>query len=130
MLFLYPLYIINFKDEFNWKDFSIKVLAVLILLVSLLTFQSLVTKKGLYSGDIGNFIIDSMFPFIGFAGLWIFVLIALIVSALILFEDSELNINPKKYIPTIPKFKHVDTTVKPKRIESKKRERRTVKKRG
>jgi len=81
-------------------------------------------EKGIYSGDIGNYIIDSMFPFIGLAGLWFFVLISFIISCLILLDDTEININPKKIIPKMPTFNRVNTTVKPKRLESKKREKR------
>nr|WP_083568514.1 DNA translocase FtsK [Arcobacter sp. LA11] len=121
LLFLYPLYILNFKKDFDIKDFSLKVVAIILLLISLLTFQSLVVKKGIYSGDIGNFIIDSMFPFIGLAGLWIFVLIGLVISFLIIFEDSDIKIDPKKLVP---KFKKVNTSSKPKRIENKKRQKR------
>jgi len=125
LLFLYPLYIINFKEDFDWKDFSIKSTSVLLLLITALTFQSLIVKKGIYSGDIGNFILDSMFPFIGLAGLWIFVLIGFVISGLIIFEDTEINIDAKKFVP---KFKKVDTSTKPKRIENKKRTRREKKK--
>ena len=91
------------------------------LLVSFLTFQSLVVKKGIYSGDIGNFIIDSMYPFIGLAGLWIFVLIGLVISFLIIFEDSDIKIDPKKFVP---KFKKKNTSINTKRIENKKRQKR------
>ena len=123
-LFLYPLYIINFKDEFDWKDFLLKLSAVLLLLISLLSFQSLFLEKGIYSGNIGNFIIDSMYPFIGFAGLWIFVIIGLIISSLIVFEDSDVKIDTKKIIS---KFKKIDTSSKPKRIENNKKTRRVRK---
>ncbi len=123
-LFLYPLYIINFKEQFDWKDFTVKVTAVLLLLITLLTFQSLVVQKGIYSGDIGNFIIDAMFPFIGLAGLWIFVLIGAIISSLILFEDSNIKLDPKKLVP---KFKKTDSLNNLKRIENKKRQKRIKK---
>ncbi len=117
-LFLYPLYILNFKKNFEIKEFSIKILAVILLLISLLIFQSLVVQKGIYSGDVGNFIIDSMFPFIGFAGLWIFVLIGVTISLLIIFEDSEIKIDAKKLVD---KFKKPDSSFKPRRIENKRK---------
>ena len=120
-MFLYPLYILNFKKDFNAKDFSVKVASVFLLLITLLTFQSLVVGKGIYSGDIGNFVIDSMFPFIGLAGLWIFVIIGFVISFLILLEDSDIKIDPKKLVP---KFKKVDTSSGPKRIENKRKPRR------
>lgn len=78
-------------------------------------------SKGIYSGNIGNFVIDSMFPFIGLAGLWIFVLVGLVISFLIIFEDSDIKIDPKKFVP---KFKKSTTSTKPKRIENKKRQKR------
>ncbi len=123
-LFLYPLYILNFKKEFEVKDFIIKFISVLLLLITLLTFQSLVLEKGINSGNIGNFIVDSMYPFIGLAGLWIFVLIGFIISCLIIFEDSEINIDTKKIVS---KFKRVDTSNKAKRIENKPKNRRVRK---
>ncbi|WP_321471695.1 DNA translocase FtsK [Halarcobacter sp.] len=121
ILFLYPLYILNFKKDFDLKDFSIKSLSVILLLISLLIFQSLVVGKGIYSGEIGNYIISSMFPFIGNVGLWIFVVIGLIISLMILFEDSNINFNAKKIVPN---FKRVNTAVKPKRIENKRKDKR------
>jgi len=115
------LYILNFKKDFDLKDFSIKSLSVILLLISLLIFQSLVVGKGIYSGEIGNYIISSMFPFIGNVGLWIFVVIGLIISLMILFEDSNINFNAKKIVPN---FKRVNTAVKPKRIENKRKDKR------
>ena len=122
---MYPIYILNFKKDFDWKDFTVKVAATFILLITLLTFQSLVVENKINGGAIGNFLVDSMFPFIGLAGLWIFVIICFAISCLILFEDSEIKIDAKKFVP---KFKKVDTSSKPKRIENKrkpKRERKT-----
>ncbi len=115
------MYILNFKKDFDLKDFSIKSLSVILLLISLLIFQSLVVGKGIYSGEIGNYIISSMFPFIGNVGLWIFVVIGLIISLMILFEDSNINFNAKKIVPN---FKRVNTAVKPKRIENKRKDKR------
>lgn len=120
LLLLVPLYIINFKEIFDWNDFSIKTISIFLLLITLLTFQSLVVD-GKLSGYIGDFIVESMLPFIGTAGLWIFVLIGFIISFLILFEDMSFNIDMKKLTPN---FKKVDTSSKPKRISSRKKEKR------
>lgn len=120
-MFLYPLYIINFKKEFDLKEFAIKSSSVFLLLISLLIFQSLIVQKGIYSGEIGNFILSSMFPFIGNFGLWIFVLVGFIISLMILFDDVDFNIDAKRIVPN---FKKVDTSVKPKRIENRKNEKR------
>ncbi len=90
----------------------------MLLLTSLLIFQSLIIVKGQFSGEIGNFIVSSMLPFIGHAGLWIFLLVGLIISSLIIFEDSNIKIDAKKLVPN---FKRVNTKEKPKKIENKKR---------
>ncbi|WP_420864663.1 DNA translocase FtsK [Halarcobacter anaerophilus] len=121
LLFLYPLYIINIKKELDIKEFSIKSSSVFLLLISLLVFQSLIVQKGVYSGEVGNFIVSSMFPFIGNVGLWIFVFIGLIISLMILLDGADIKIDAKKIVPN---FKRVDTSVKPKRIENKRKEKR------
>ncbi len=78
-------------------------------------------QKGVYSGKVGNFIVSSMFPFIGNVGLWIFVFIGLIISLMILLDGADIKIDAKKIVPN---FKRVDTSVKPKRIENKRKEKR------
>ena len=93
------------------------------LLITLLTFQSLLVD-GKLSGAIGNFVLDSMLPFIGLAGLWIFVVIGFVISFLILFEDTTFNINLEKITPN---FKKVDTSTNAKRITSRKKEKREKK---
>ncbi|RXJ89241.1 cell division protein FtsK [Arcobacter sp. CECT 8983] len=120
LLLFIPLYIINFKENFDWNDFSIKTVSIFLLLITLLTFQSLILE-GKLSGEIGNYIVDSMMPFIGVAGLWIFVIIGFVISFLILFEDMSFNINMERITPS---FKKVDTSSKPKRISSRKKEKR------
>ncbi len=65
-----------------------------------------------------------MMPFIGNAGLWIFVIIGFVISFLILFEDMNFNIDIKKITPS---FKKVDTSAKPKRITSRTTEKREKK---
>jgi len=63
-----------------------------------------------------------MLPFIGMAGLWIFVIIGTIISLLIIFEDINFNFNAKRIVPNF-KFKEKENN--PKRIENRKRERKT-----
>jgi len=121
-LFIYLLYILNFKKELEKKDLIIKSVASTLLLFTILIFQSLVVQKGIYSGEIGNYIVSSMLPFIGMAGLWIFVIIGFIISSLIIFEDANININVKKIVPEFKKNENIN---KPKRIENRKRERKT-----
>ncbi len=121
LLFLYPLYILNFKKGFKINDFIIKSISVMLFLVSLLIFQSLVIKTGVNSGEIGNFILSSMLPLIGLAGLWIFIIIGLVISGLIIFEDTEIHIDIKKFIS---KVKKTNKNLPIKRIENKKRQKR------
>ena len=47
------------------------------------------------SGEIGNIIVKIISPFIGVAGLWVFVLIGLFTSIIILFESSSEIISDK-----------------------------------
>lgn len=130
LLLIYPLYIINFKEDIDKKDFIVKVISVILLLATLLTFQSLIIKKGIYSGDIGNFIVASMKPFIGLAGLWIFVLIGFIISSLIIFDDTEFRFDISRFKP---KFKRAQTkpikkAPKPtKKLENKRTKRKEEK---
>jgi S-DNA-T family DNA segregation ATPase FtsK/SpoIIIE len=120
-LFIYLLYILNFKKELEKKDLIIKSIASILLLFTILIFQSLVVQKGIYSGEIGNYIVSSMLPFIGMAGLWIFVIIGFIISSLIIFEDTNINLNIKRIVPEFKKNENIN---KPKRIENRKRERK------
>lgn len=121
LLFIYVLYILNFKKELKKNDLLIKSIASILLVFTLLIFQSLVVGKGIYSGEIGNFIVASMLPFIGLAGLWIFVIIGFVISSLIIFEDVNFNFDTKKILP---KFKKAEETQKFKKIENRKRERK------
>ena len=90
-LLLYPLYKINF----SFIDTIIsKITAIVILTISIIIFQSLVVTDKL-SGKIGDIIVETVSPFIGIAGLWVFVLIGLFISILILFESSSDIINSK-----------------------------------
>nr|WP_258238462.1 DNA translocase FtsK [Arcobacter sp. CECT 8986] len=94
-LFLYPLYIINFKEDFDYADFSLKTMVVILLLFSSLTLQALVVESKIYSGIIGSIIVDDLTPFIGNAGLWIFVLVGFVITVTVLFEDNNFNFKVK-----------------------------------
>lgn len=81
---------INFKEEHK-KDL-LKFFGVFIFLLSSLILQSLIfSKKDLLSGIIGNSIVDSLFPFVGLAGLWLFVLIGYLITLLIFMEGKEIK---------------------------------------
>jgi len=111
-MILYPLYIINFKENIKGKDLTLNFIVVLLILFVSLIFQSLVIENGIYSGKIGNILVESLNPFIGNAGLYIFVLVGFIISFLVIFENKEIDV-----INIINKFK---PKIKPniKRIEN------------
>lgn len=118
LLFLYPLYIINFKENIKGKDLLLNIIIVLLILFVSLIFQSLIIENGIFSGKIGNILVDSLSPFIGNAGLYIFVLVGFVISFLVLFENSEMDVQN-----IVSKLK-VDKPNKIKRIENTKRKKR------
>ena len=92
LLFLYPLYIINYKQFEPW-NFLTKLLTVLVFIFSLLIFQSLITAiKDPLSGEIGNIIVATLSPFIGNAGLWICVLIGCVIAYVVFMDESEFSL--------------------------------------
>ena len=106
LVLLYPLYKLNFSYIDNVLN---KTISATFLLITLLVFQSLVFDGSL-SGEIGNIIVNTLSPYVGLAGLWIFVIIGLSVSSYILFEEyknkvEELfsKINIKFSIPKVKK---------------------------
>ena len=88
---LYPLYKLNFSfiDKL-WE----KIIAVLFLVLSVIISQSLVVDNNM-SGKIGDIIVEEISPFIGLAGLWIFVLLGFVISTIILVESLERSISLK-----------------------------------
>lgn len=58
-------------------------------------FQSLVID-GVLSGKIGNTLVDSLSPFVGLVGLWIFVIIGLFLSFVLLIDTDDINTNKFK----------------------------------
>jgi len=125
LLFLYPIYKINTIYNYQEKIYS-KLSTLLVLFVSLILAQSLITN-GKMSGIFGNQIISFLTPFIGNAGLWVIVIIGLLISMIVLFENKKQSIilNFKDSISSI-KFKS-DTKKKKeknKRIDNKNREKR------
>lgn len=120
-LLIYPLYKINFKQDEN-KEY-LKYFGVFIFLLSALILQSLVfTKKDIYSGVIGNSVVDSLFPFVGFAGLWLLVLIGFLIVFLIFIDGKEIKkLDVQKIASNIKK----DVVLfQPKPTESKREKRR------
>ena len=87
LLFLYPLYKINFTFD-KIKEISIKFSVLLFFLLSCLILQALLIQ-GAMSGKIGVVITSHLSPFVGKAGLWIFVLVGFVTTFIIMFENKK-----------------------------------------
>ena len=119
-LFIYVLYIINFKN-LKQRDLVLNVLIVFLLLFVSLMLQALIIENPYDRGEIGNILVDSLSPIIGRAGLYFFVLVGFIISVVVLFEDSEFNLNDLKILKNKIKLRN---SLDIKKIENKKREKR------
>jgi len=86
------LYKFNFSIV---EDIIVKISSVILLFISLILFQSLVID-GVLSGKIGNTLVDSLSPFVGLVGLWIFVTIGLFLSFVLLIDTDDINTNKLK----------------------------------
>ena len=98
---------------------ALKGITSFFLFFSLLIFQALIFENKL-SGKIGEIIVDDISPYIGIAGLWIFVLIALGISLFILIEYNKefmQNLIPKV---DIEKIKAIKPQIKIEKKEEKK----------
>jgi len=91
LLFLYPLYKINFSRITKIVDKSI-IYTYLFFIV--IIFQSLIIDNEL-SGKIGDIIVDELSILIGIAGLWLFVIFGFIVCAYLLIDDLNDKLNIK-----------------------------------
>ena len=99
--FLYVLYKFNVSIV---QDVTLKILSGALFFISLVLFQSLVIDGNL-SGKIGNILVDSLSPFIGLVGLWIFVIIGFVISSILLFEADEFcSIDTSKFKEKTSKF--------------------------
>ena len=97
LLFLiYPLYLINFKKGLDYKDLILNISVVFLFLFISLIFQTLLVENPYERGEIGNILVDAFTPFIGQAGLYIFVLIGFSICLLILFETLNITIEDLK----------------------------------
>lgn len=122
LLFIFPLYLINFKKNFEVKDILINLSIITLIFFVSLILQSLLIYNPYDSGEIGNILVDSLSPFIGQAGLFIFVIIGYVISFIVLFET--LNVDVDKIKEKINFKNRIDT----KRLENKrvlKREEKT-----
>ena len=121
LLLIIPLYVINFKKNVHRKDLTLNILVVFLLFFVSLIFQALILENPYARGEIGNILIDSLSPVIGRVGLYIFVLVGFIISFLVLFENSDFDIEDLKKLKNKIKLrKSLDI----KKIENKQREKR------
>lgn len=72
-------------------DIPLKVTTSIFLFLSLLIFQALVFENDL-SGKVGEIIVETLSPFIGIAGLWIFVIIGVSICTYLLIEHNKEQI--------------------------------------
>ena len=96
LLLIYPLYLINFKKGLDYKDLILNISVVFLFLFISLIFQTLLVENPYERGEIGNILVDSLSPFIGQAGLYVFVLIGFSICLLILFETLNITIEDLK----------------------------------
>lgn len=126
LFLLYPLYILNFID-YEKEKLLMKSLILVIFIFAVLIFQALVIKDNL-SGEIGSIIVLSLNPFIGKAGLWIFILICFVITLLVFLEDKNISLKEKLAAVKIKKpsfdFKQIEKIPQ----SSKKRVKRKVEK--
>ncbi len=111
----------NFKRDFDIKDFIVNISVVLLILFVSLTLQALLVE-GEYSGKIGNILIDTLSPFIGRAGLLIFVIVGYVISFMVAFENSEVDFSKVKNLKNRLKLK--ESTNNAKKIENNRRTKR------
>jgi len=83
---LYKLYKFESFKEFDFERFS----AWILFIFSLLILQVLVIDKDL-NGWIGESIVGFLHPFVGIAGVWLFWLMTLALSVIILWGDDILD---------------------------------------
>lgn len=115
------MYVVNFKKDFDVKDFIVNLSVVLLILFVSLTLQALLVE-GEFSGKIGNILIESLSPFIGRAGLFIFVLVGYVISFMVAFENSEMDFQKVKNIKQRLKLRSSQNEAK--KIENKRRTKR------
>ena len=111
-LLLYPIYRVSKDSTITQRRVEL-IISFSLLFLAILIFQSLVIDN-VTNGDIGQFFIDSLFPYIGLGGVWIFWFLITSLSLLIIFsievEDIITKLKNIKNIkvdqtPTIDKIK-------------------------
>jgi S-DNA-T family DNA segregation ATPase FtsK/SpoIIIE len=113
---LFLLYQITFKAI---DDMALKVVTSFFLFLSLLILQALVFEDEL-SGEIGEIIVSSLSPFIGVAGLWIFVIIGIGLSLFLLIEYNKDYLVKLLSKMNLDKIKDFKPEKKPQNVNGKK----------
>ena len=112
----------NYKKDIEKKEVFLNISVVLLILFISLIFQALLVDSKTAGGEIGNILVNDLSPFIGRAGLYIFVLVGYIISFLVIKENSDFEFNGIQKMKD--KFKSEAKENKPKRIENKRRTKR------
>lgn len=121
LLFIYPLYLINFKKDFDRKDLILNISVILLVFLIMLIFQALIVENPYDRGEIGNILVDSLSPIIGIAGLYIFVIFGFIISLLILFETSDYGFEDIKRFKNKIKLRNSSKPKKSSQAQNTKR---------
>jgi DNA segregation ATPase FtsK/SpoIIIE, S-DNA-T family len=111
---------VNFKN-IDRRDLVLNILVIFLLLFVSLIFQALIVENPYNRGEIGNILVDSLSPVIGLAGLYFFVLVGFIISVIVLFENSEFEMEDLHKLRNKIKLKN---SLDIKKIENKRREKR------
>ncbi|MFA6789556.1 MAG: DNA translocase FtsK 4TM domain-containing protein, partial [Arcobacteraceae bacterium] len=86
-IFVYILYKINFKKTTS-LDLTLRVCTLTTLLFSFIIFQTLILEDS-RAGILGNAIVLTLSPFIGNAGLWIFMFIGVFIFLMVFLENKK-----------------------------------------
>ena len=86
-IFVYILYKINFKQTTS-LDLTLRVCTLTTLLFSFIIFQTLILEDS-RAGILGNAIVLTLSPFIGNAGLWIFMFIGVFIFLMVFLENKK-----------------------------------------
>ena len=115
LIFLYPLALVNFTNS-SIKQIVYKELTAILLLLCLLILQALIFDKN--AGIIGSSIVGFIAPYIGKAGLVLFVVIGCVVFFMVALEDKkdQLFDNIKNSL------KSLKPSAKPKKVKTVKKE--------
>ena len=122
LTFLYTIFKINFSYIENIIE---KSFISLFLFITFILLQSL-SVSGALSGKVGNIIVSTLSPYIGKAGLWLFVSIGIFITLYIFLKDfntyfNKIFIDIKKLFtfktstPLVSKIKEPTKLRKPKK---------------